>query len=419
MRYNVPLRFAGYVPSLAIFLMAWLPAGAQTAKEIYNFPASDAPNLVNSLVATKGATFYGSTLGVQLVNAGVIFSVSPASGGALVETVIYTFPLSDGAAFGSCYSTIGISGSGDLYGTAVSDGSYGMGSVFRLSPPAAAGGRWTYTTLYSFTGGSDSAQPVGGVVMGKKGDLYGATYGQGFPSQAIPGAYGSIFKLSPPATGGGEWKLTTLYAFTGGTDGANPASGLTAGPNGGLFGTTVVSAPVSGGTVFELAPPGQTGGGWAFTKLHQFGPYPDGSDPTGSLSVGPNGNLYGTTYGGGKILNGGFYGGTAFALYAPTASRPAWGYEIVHDFGASGDCMNLTLGIALGNGGVLYGVNAGCPAYTLTPPAQTGGPWVENFIALPSITPSVKFFHVGPRGLLTATTSGGAHGSGGIVEVVE
>src|SRR5450755_3991114 len=139
MRYNVPLRFAGYVPSLAIFLMAWLPAGAQTAKEIYNFPASDAPNLVNSLVATKGATFYGSTLGVQLVNAGVIFSVSPASGGALVETVIYTFPLSDGAAFGSCYSTIGISGSGDLYGTAVSDGAYGMGSVFRLSAPAAGG----------------------------------------------------------------------------------------------------------------------------------------------------------------------------------------------------------------------------------------------------------------------------------------
>jgi len=81
--------------------------------------------------------------------------------------------------------------------------------------------------------------------------------------------------------------------------------------------------------------------------------------------------------------------------------------------------MNPTLGVALGNGGVLYGVNSGCPAYTLTPPAQTGGSWVEDFIALPSITPSVKFFHVGSRGLLTATTSGGAHGSGGIVEVVE
>jgi hypothetical protein len=82
MRYNAPIRFTGYVRSLAIFLMAWLPAGAQTAKEIYNFPASDAPNLINSLVAAKGATFYGTTLGVQLVNAGVIFSVEHAGMGS-------------------------------------------------------------------------------------------------------------------------------------------------------------------------------------------------------------------------------------------------------------------------------------------------------------------------------------------------
>jgi hypothetical protein len=34
--------------------------------------------------------------------------------------------------------------------------------------------------------------------------------------------------------------------------------------------------------------------------------------------------------------------------------------------------MNPTLGVALGNGGVLYGVNSGCPAYTLTPPAANG-----------------------------------------------
>jgi hypothetical protein len=61
--------------------------------------------------------------------------VRPASGGALVETVIYTFPLSDGAAFGSCYSTTGMSGSGDLYGTAVSDGAYGMGSVSASARP--------------------------------------------------------------------------------------------------------------------------------------------------------------------------------------------------------------------------------------------------------------------------------------------
>jgi hypothetical protein len=412
--------FAGSVRAFTAFVLASLSASAQTAKEVYNFPASNAPNLINSLVVSKDGTFYGSTLGVELVNAGAIFSVSPASNGALVDSLIYTFSLSDGAAFGSCYPTIIASSSGDLYGTAVSDGAYGMGSVFRLRPPAAAGGSWTYTTLYSFTGPGDSAQPVGGVVVGKNGHLYGATYGQGFPNQAVPGAYGSIFQLSPPATQGAEWTLTTLYAFTGGKDGANPASGLTAGPNGALYGTTVVSAPVSGGTLFELAPPKQTGGAWTLTKLHQFGSYPDGSYPTGLLTVGPNGNLYGTTYGGGNVLYGGYFGGIAFALYAPTASRPTWRYEIVHDFGASGDCVYPTLGVAVGNGGILYGLNnVGCPAYTLTPPAQPGGAWVENFVALPSDNPSVKFFHVGSGRLFTATTAGGANGSGGIVEVIE
>lgn len=418
MRRDSFAPFAGCLWPLAAFVLASLPASAQTPSEIYDFPAGNAPNLINSLVFSRGDTFYGSTLGVYLVSAGTIFSVSPSSNGALAQSVIYTFPISDGAAYGTVYPTIVASSNGDLYGTAVSNGVYGMGSLFRLSPPMVEGGSWTYETLYSFTGGEDSAEPVGGVVIGRNGDLYGATYGQGYPNPAPPGANGTVFRLSPPATPGGKWTLRNIYAFTGGKDGANPASGLTAGPNGALYGTTV--APVGSGTVFELAPPKQTGSVWTYTRLHEFGAYPDGFYPTGPLTVAPNGNLYGTTYGGGDVPYGGYLGGTAYALYPPTPSRPTWRYEIVHNFGASGDCVYPTLGVAVGKGGVLYGVNnVGCPAFTLTPPAQPGGAWVENFFTLPSDDPSVKFFHVGVGRLFTATTVGGANGFGGIVEVIE
>jgi hypothetical protein len=43
---------------------------------------------------------------------------------------------------------------GNFYSTA-SSGGLGTGGVFELSPPAVQGGQWTETTLYSFTGKSD------------------------------------------------------------------------------------------------------------------------------------------------------------------------------------------------------------------------------------------------------------------------
>ncbi len=80
---------------------------------------------------------------------------------------------------------------GNLYGTAVFGGSCavsvkGCGIVFELSPPAVPGGDWTETILYTFTGGSDGANPSGTLIFDKQGNLYGTRNG-------------GIFELSPPA----------------------------------------------------------------------------------------------------------------------------------------------------------------------------------------------------------------------------
>ena len=60
---------------------------------------------------------------------------------------------------------------GNLYGTASSGTELSGGSVFKLTPNS--NGSWTYSVLYSFTGGLDGHVPVGGLIFDKAGNLYG------------------------------------------------------------------------------------------------------------------------------------------------------------------------------------------------------------------------------------------------------
>lgn len=71
-----------------------------------------------------------------------------------------------------CFDTLVLDSAGNLYGTAYSDGRYGYGSVFELSPSS---GGWIYTDLHDFTGGSDGANPAGSVAIDANGNLYGTT----------------------------------------------------------------------------------------------------------------------------------------------------------------------------------------------------------------------------------------------------
>ena len=114
---------------------------------------------------------------------------------------------------------------GNFYGTTYGGGTNGgYGTVFKISTNGAL------TTLYSFTGGNDGANPDAGLVQGSDGNFYGTTYGGG-----TNGA-GTVFKIS---TNGA---LTSLYSFTGGNDGANPYAGLVQGSDGYFYGTTSAAA---------------------------------------------------------------------------------------------------------------------------------------------------------------------------------
>jgi uncharacterized repeat protein (TIGR03803 family) len=105
----------------------------------------------------------------------------------------------------------------------------------------------------------------------------------------------------------------TLHSFSG-TDGANPDAGLVQATDGNLYGTTEGGGAIGNyGTVFKLTPAGM------LTTLHSFDST-DGANPTAELLQATDGNLYGTTYGGGPTFSGTVFkitpGGTLTVLYS-------------------------------------------------------------------------------------------------------
>ena len=186
---------------------------------------------------------------------------------------------------------------GDLYGTTSYAGSHGGGTVFRITP------RGTLKTLYNFCSQpacADGGTPVAGLVLASNGDFYGTTEWGGAYGQ------GSVFKITPAGA------LTTLYSFCGVSstgpgelpclDGRNPQNALIQAADGNLYGTTnggglgtFSTSNSTGGTVFRITPAG------ALTTLYSFCSQTnctDGTSPAG-LVQGNDGNFYGTTEWGG------------------------------------------------------------------------------------------------------------------------
>jgi uncharacterized repeat protein (TIGR03803 family) len=218
--------------------------------------------------------------------------------------------------------------------------------AFAITSAANAGGRdfepgakWNETVLHKFTGGSDGGPPLGGLIMGSAGNLYGDTlYGGGNCS------CGTVFKLAP----GGA--LTVLYEFQGGTDGSFPEGGLISDSQGNLYGTTESGGNSTNcgfgcGTVFEVTPTGKE------TVLYNFQAGDDGAFPAGGLMMDESGNLYGTTrYGGGNNAACGSGGaGTAFEL------KPNGQESVLHAFGSGSDGACPVAGLIRDGNGNLYG----------------------------------------------------------------
>jgi uncharacterized repeat protein (TIGR03803 family) len=129
--------------------------------------------------------------------------------------------------------------SGNLYGTTSSFGNNGNGTVFKLDSHG------NLTSLYSFGAGPTGAQPMAGVVRDPGGNLYGTTHGGG--EDVCESGCGVVYRVDPSGN------LALLHSFTGGTDGASPVSGLIRDAAGNLYGDTPTGgASNDGGVLFKV-----------------------------------------------------------------------------------------------------------------------------------------------------------------------
>src|SRR5258708_6675635 len=102
--------------------------------------------------------------------------------------------------------------------------------------------------VYEFTDKANGSMPSGGLLADASGNFYGVTYDGGTTASGGKGA-GAVYELSPNSSGG--WTETVLYTFTGGADGANPLGGLTFDAAGNLYGGTVHGGMNNSSVVFE------------------------------------------------------------------------------------------------------------------------------------------------------------------------
>jgi uncharacterized repeat protein (TIGR03803 family) len=193
-------------------------------------------------------------------------------------------------------------------------GAYGQGAIYRVTPSAE------FEVLYSFCAQRGCRDGRGAVtpILGRDGNFYGVTEEGG---NRFDG--GTVYRM----TLGGE--ITTLYSFcitNECPEGAQPL-GIIQASDGNLYGVTIGAAMQDSGTLFRVKP--ITG---EFKVMHYFcstANCTDGYNQFFGPMQGSDGNLYGTTYGGGA--NGGG------VLYQLTAAGE---YRVLYNFCSLSGCLD-------------------------------------------------------------------------------
>ena len=271
-----------------------------------------------SLVIGSDGSLYGTASSGGANGSGVVYKLTPSSG---AYTVLHSFAAqnsSDDNTDGVSPSGLVAGPDGNLYGTTPSGGANNSGTIYDVSTSG------DFTTLYTFTAvtkvdgntsNGDGKSPNSTVAFDTGGDLFGTAQTGGANNT------GTVYELS--AAG----QFTSLYSYSStsnqeNANGANPQSGLIAASDGNFYGTTEYGGSNGKGVIYKISPAGVE------TTLHTFNGdagsgNTDGSNPESTLTIGSDGDLYGTTHMGGSDEHGVLFKiYTGVALSVPVSSTP-------------------------------------------------------------------------------------------------
>jgi uncharacterized repeat protein (TIGR03803 family) len=378
--------------------------GAGTESVLYSFASGtgDGANPQAGLITDASGNLYGTTQAGGANSKGTVFKLTPNGVGGYTESVLHSFVGSDGANPGA---PLIMDANGNLYGTTVYGATNNNGTVFKLTADGSGG--YTESTLYSFAVDTNGGNSQSALIIDKNGNLYGTNFDGGV------NGVGTVFKLTPNGTGG--YTESVLHSFIG-SDGAYPPAGLIIDTNGNLYGTTQAGGANSKGTVFKLTPNGVSG--YTESVLHSF-VGSDGAYPTTSLITDTNGNLYGTTNGGGANAKG-----TVFKLTLDGSG--SYTESVLYSFGTGTDGANPNASLIADTSGNLYGTtqaggtNNNGTVYKLTP--SSSGGYTESVLysfstGSDGASPAASLFTDAFGNLYGTTYVGGTNNSGTIFKI--
>lgn len=348
-------------------------ASGMTGHSVFSFNYRNGTGYGTGLTVDESGNIWGISYIGGAYEYGNVFELTRNATGQFTETVLYSF--TGGIDGGNPIDNDGplIDSEGNLYGTTVGGGTWGAGTVFKLTHGLSG---WQESVLWNFTCGNDGCDPGASLVSDSARNLYGTTYAGG------PGGlgYGTVFELSPD--GNGNWKETTLHSFSDGADGAGPLAALVLDRSGNIYGTTSAggssycrNAAFGGcGVIFKLTQ--GVRGDWDEQVLYFFKGGKDGSFPIGKLAFDVWGNIYGVSQAAGDVScsYGYFTGcGTVFRLAPPRTTGGQWYLSTLHAFTGSSDGASPMAGLIIDKTGAVYGTAVGgskgkCPSGFATPP---------------------------------------------------
>jgi uncharacterized repeat protein (TIGR03803 family) len=408
---------------------------ASPEKVLYSFCAAsncpDGGQSWASLIFDSAGNLYGTTavgglsqcFAYGFPGCGTVFELIPEADGKWTEKVLYKFCSTAACADGANpYAGLIFDSVGNLYGTTGAGGRGGGGTVFELTPGAY--GKWTEKVLYNFCSTANCADgeiPYAGLIFDSAGNLFGTTYGGG-------SCCGTVFELIPGDAG--KWTEKVLHRFTVDSrthDGVSPGfGGLIFDKAGNLYGTTSYGGrcveDYGCGTVFKLTRHAK--GRWTEKVLYPFQANgKDGHNPYYGLVFDAAGNLYGTTFQGGRSSKCQEGCGTVFQLTPGTEGR--WAEKVLYSFDGK-DGSGAIDNLVLDSKGNLYGnTNTGGTydrgtVFRLSPVG--GGEWKEHLYSFKpgedGALPSGGLIFDSAGNLYGTTFAGGAHNGGMVYKFI-